>query len=113
MAGGVGLPFSSSGESIESLPTLPLDERASILAVKAGDHYVSINYPDLHAGDVFLFSTGKPDPLFRNVIEPFQEAVFNSRDVARWRHVGILDQNYLVWDAMPKLDVRSRPLREI
>lgn len=73
-----------------------------------------MNYPQLQPGDVFLFDGGKPDPLVPRAISRFQARIFADESSAvRWRHVGILDRNLQVWDAMPSLNVRARPLREV
>jgi hypothetical protein len=55
--------------------------------------------------------TGRLQSNF-DVIVRYQAALLPV-DAARWRHVGVLDDHFQVWDAMPKLNVRSRPLREV
>jgi hypothetical protein len=109
----IALPFNSNGYAASTLARIPFDTRASIVAVDHEGEYVSINYPDLRPGDVILFDMDKFDPLFTPMIAVYQSEIFKDSKIARWRHVGILDDNYQVWDAMPGLDVRVRPLREV
>jgi hypothetical protein len=84
-----------------------------VVAVDHDGEYVSINYPDILPGDVVLFDVDKFDPLVTPVIAAYQNEIFGDPNIARWRHVGIMDDNFQVWDAMPALDVRVRPLREV
>lgn len=113
MAGEISLPFKSLGLATEALTRVPFDSRISVVAIDHGGSYVSINYLDLLPGDVILFDAGKFDPLVLPAIARYQNEVFHDLNVAKWKHVGILDDNLQVWDAMPGLDVRVRPLREI
>lgn len=113
MAGDIALPFSSSGYKIDALKKIPFDKVASVVAIDHDGDFVTINYRDLQPGDVILFDTDKFDPLMMPAIAVYQNQIFKNTRIARWRHVGILDDNFQVWDAMPKLDVRVRPLREV
>ncbi|MCS3729715.1 hypothetical protein [Bradyrhizobium betae] len=110
----LAVPYVPSGEAIESLASLPRDALLSTVAVNVDGHLLSMNYPQLQPGDVFLFDGGKPDPLLPRAIPRFQARIFGDEaNVIKWRHVGILDRNFQVWDAMPSLNVRARPLREV
>lgn len=113
MPGEISLPFKSNGIATSALKKLPFDSKASALTVDHGGEYITVNYLDLLPGDVILFDTGKFDPILTPSISRYQEQVLKDKNDARWKHVGILDDNLLVWDAMPSLDVRSRPLREV
>jgi hypothetical protein len=113
MGGEISLPFKSNGIATTALKKLPFDSRASELAVVHDGEYVTINYRDLQPGDVILFDMGKFDPLKTPAIARYQEKVLENKNDARWKHVGILDENFLIWDAMPSLNVRSRTLHEV
>jgi hypothetical protein len=113
MAGVIALPFASTGTATSTITRLPFDSRASVVAIHHHNEYVSLNYIDLKPGDVILFDVGKFDPLVTPAIARYQNRIFGNPDTARWKHVGILDDNFQVWDAMPELNVRVRPLREI
>ena len=110
------LPFSATTHAIENLPEVQLDEKMTLVAVRVERNLVSINVHDLRPGDVFLFR--RPDGWVANirsrfdVIVRYQEAIL-APEHSCWTHVGILDDNFQVWDAMPRLNVRCKSLREV
>lgn len=112
----LAIPFSAKKNNFDLLPQISAGTQTTLVAIRAEDHSVTINIHDLRPGDVFLFR--RPEGLVAgiasrlDVIVKYQAAILAPEN-SLWRHVGILDDNYQVWDAMPKLDVRSRPLREV
>lgn len=68
--------------------------------------------PNIHewrAGDVVLFGGERAasDPIVG-----YQRLLFDPAH-ARWTHVGILDADMMIWDAMPSEHVRCRPVRDV
>jgi hypothetical protein len=112
----LALPFSAKNHTLENLAEISAGARASLVAVKSERHYLSLNIHDLRAGDVFLYR--RPDGWAASlqsrfdVIIRYQAAILKAENSV-WTHVGVLDDNLQVWDAMPRLNVRSRPLREV
>jgi hypothetical protein len=115
--GAFALPYSANAPGFDSLPEISLGREATLVAVKADRTVlVSLNVHDLQPGDVFLFRS--PDSWTAsirarfNLIVRYQAAILDA-DHSVWTHVGILDDNFQVWDAMPHLNVRCRSLREV
>ena len=114
MPGELGLPFDPKKTPVEGLREIAVGNEATTVAIKHASSLLTLNVNDLRGGDVFLFR--RPDGgswwKWADPIERYQSLLL-TKEAARWRHVAILDGNFLVWDAMPKLDVRVRPLREV
>jgi hypothetical protein len=82
---------------------------STAVSVNCSGVFISLNFTDLKAGDIILYREQAEDRF--DPIVAYQLFLHESL-AARWRHVGILDGQMLVWDAMPKLNVRCRPLRD-
>jgi len=97
----------------DNLIIVDADHRSTTAAVSYGERLVSINYYDLCPGDVFLFSEQTKSPsISRIAIESYQ-AVLCGAEASKWRHVGILDESYVVWDAMPSQKIRRRLISDV
>lgn len=78
-------------------------------AVKHGASFVSINVDELKAGDVLLFQASTKASAAVALVQ----LSFFDQWTARWTHCGILDENFSVWDAMPRSNVRCRSLSDV
>lgn len=107
----LSLPFEGTPSTLGSIAA---KGRYSVIGIKAGDFTVTINVNDIKAGDVVAFSAIRSGfvPFFVDPIISYQKAVL-AAEHATWSHVGIIDQNFIVWDAMPQANVRRRPLAEV
>ena len=115
------LPFKNKKEDIDSLPEIYATRQATLVAVNFDGRNVSINFDELQPGDVILSRGARPSISIGDAIVAYQKVVLAAQYPwiaeghahAVWTHVALLDENHQVWDAMPGLNVRARPLREV
>ena len=97
----VTIPFDAVRYPVGSLPVVPSNGRLTVVAIKSGDEFVSLNFGDLIPGDVFLFKSAADAPIDNEMlaIRAYQTAVLADPRASSWEHSGILDSNFQLWDA--------------
>jgi hypothetical protein len=103
------VPFDEAKFPLSQLEEVTGAHLSATVSVNCSGIFISLNFTDLKAGDVVLYREQAEDRF--DPIVAYQLLLHDSQ-AARWRHIGILDGQMLVWDAMPKLNVRCRPLRD-
>jgi len=99
------LPFDPEAYSPAELQDPRLSGRLTVIAIQHEQDLVTVNVPDLRAGDVILFRNQRR--WLRDAFDPivgYQRILFPPSaypNAAYWTHVGLLDENMQVWDAMP------------
>jgi hypothetical protein len=93
--------------------SLVLHKFSASKIVQTNGNMFSIDFEKLRAGDVVLFRSQHTADVISNLLIEKYQGVFTVPSAAFWTHVGILDADLCVWDAVPNKNVRTRVLRDI
>ncbi len=95
-----------------TMPTTRDVEYFNQFSVRKGQYHFSLAGRALQAGDVVLSRNDENPSKGTSFIHAYQKQV--CRDPHwRWTHVGIVDQQYRIWDAMPNSKIRTITVTQV
>jgi hypothetical protein len=104
-------PFTGGTSAFVALPQAIPHPSAAYSSLRVGAGRIVPNVDQWRPGDVVVFRAAMISKSLP--IVAYQKLVFGSDDAAWWPHVGIYDGQGVVWDAVPKYNVRHRTVAQV